>query len=130
MAGKPRDPRKEAIADETRRLRRLQLTVRLVMNVISQGNLPFEEASEMVAATRRVALDLFPGKEETYDLIYQPRETRFLRLARRSGHRTLNGLGMLICQGAAAFRLWTGRRAPIEVMRAAVESVIARRRSK
>lgn len=78
MAGKPRDPRQEAIADETRRLRRLQLTVRLVMNVISQGNLPFEEASEMVAATRRVALDLFPGKEETYDLIYQPRLQRLL----------------------------------------------------
>ena len=84
MAGKPRDPRpacaggQEAVAEETRRLRRLQLTVRLVMNVISQGNLPFEEASGMVAATRRVALDLFPGKQGTYDLIYQPRLQRLL----------------------------------------------------
>lgn len=71
-------PEPQAIAEETRRLRRLQLTVRLVMNLISQGNLPFEEASEIVAATRRVALDLFPGKEETYDLIYQPRLQRLL----------------------------------------------------
>ena len=84
MAGKPRDPRpacagrQEAVAEETRRLRRLQLTVRLVMNVISQGNLPFEEASEMVAAARRVALDLFPGKQGTYDLIYRPRLQRLL----------------------------------------------------
>ena len=84
MAGKPRDPRpacagkEEAVAEETRRLRRLQLSVRLVMNVISQGNLPFEEASEMVAATRCVALDLFPGKQGTYDLIYQPRLQRLL----------------------------------------------------
>ena len=67
-----------AIREETRRLRRLQLTVRLVMTIISQGNLPFEEASEMVAATRRVALNLFPGKEQAYDLLYQPRMQRLL----------------------------------------------------
>lgn len=78
MAGKPRDPKQQAIADESRRLHRLQLTVRLVMSVISQGNLPFEEASGMVAATRKVALELFPGKEKTYDLLYQPRLQRLL----------------------------------------------------
>ncbi len=70
--------RAKAIADETRRLRRLQLTVRLAMSVISQGDLPFEEASEMVAATRRVALNLFPGKELAFDLLYQPRLQRLL----------------------------------------------------
>jgi len=70
--------REAAVREETRRLRRLQLTVRLVMNIISQGNLPFEEASEMVAATRRVALNLFPGKEQAYDLLYQPRLQRLL----------------------------------------------------
>jgi hypothetical protein len=70
--------REAAIREETRRLRRLQLTVRLVMNIISQGNLPLEEASEMVAATRRVALNLFPGKEQAYDLLYQPRLQRLL----------------------------------------------------
>ena len=70
--------RDDAIAEETRRIRRLQLTVRLVMNVISQSNLPFEEATELVAATRRVALQLFPGKERTYDLLYKPRLQRLL----------------------------------------------------
>lgn len=70
--------REAAIREETRRLRRLQLTVRLVMNIISQGNLPFEEASEMVAGTRRVALNLFPGKEQAYDLLYRPRLQRLL----------------------------------------------------
>lgn len=79
MAGKTKNPKRErAIAEETRRLRRLQLTVRLVMQVISQGDLPFEEASGMVAATRRVALNLFPGKELAYDLLYQPRLRRLL----------------------------------------------------
>jgi len=67
-----------AIAEESRRVHRLQLTVRLVMNVISEGDLAFEEASEMVAATRRVALNLFPGKESAFNLLYQPRLQRLL----------------------------------------------------
>lgn len=69
----------EAIREEAHRLRRLQMTVRLVMNVISQSNLPFEEAAKLVADTRRAALALFPDKGETYDLIYQPRLQRLLR---------------------------------------------------
>lgn len=73
----------------------------------------------------------FPNRKTLFmDLIYNPRETRFLRAARRSGHRTLNGLGMLVYQGAEAFRLWTGRRAPVDVMQKAVKAVLARQRSK
>jgi len=71
--------RDEAIREEAYRVRQLQMTVRLVMNVISQSNLPFEEAAQLVADTRRVALVLFPDKGETYDLIYQPRLQRLLR---------------------------------------------------
>ncbi len=79
MDGEQHQPtREEEVAEESKRIRRLQLTVGLVMNLISQGNLPFEEASQMVAATRRVALKLFPGKEQVYDLIYQPRLQRLL----------------------------------------------------
>ncbi len=79
MSASPQDlTREQAIAEESRRIRRLQLTVRLVMNVISQSDLPFEEASKMVAATRQVALNLFPDKAETYDLLYQPRLQRLL----------------------------------------------------
>ena len=62
----------------------------------------------------------FPKKAFFVDLIYNPSETPFLRLARKTGHRTLNGLGMLVCQGAEAFRLWTSRKAPVEVMRRAI----------
>ena len=79
MAEKNPDGRRDAaIREESRRLHRLQLTVGLVMRVISEGDLPFEEASEMVAATRRVALNLFPGKELAFDLLYQPRLQRLL----------------------------------------------------
>jgi shikimate dehydrogenase len=64
----------------------------------------------------------FPNRKSLFvDLIYRPAETKFLKSARRSGHRTLNGLGMLAYQGAAAFELWTGRRAPLEVMRRALK---------
>lgn len=79
MADAPPNPDlQDVLAEESRRVHRLQVTVRLVMNVISQGNLPFEEASKMVAATRRVALNLFPDKEGVYDLVYQPRLQRLL----------------------------------------------------
>ena len=50
----------------------------LVMNVISQGSLPIEEASELVASTKRAALNLFPDKELAYDLIYKPRLQRLM----------------------------------------------------
>ncbi|MBX6770835.1 MAG: shikimate dehydrogenase [Chloroflexi bacterium] len=52
------------------------------------------------------------------DLIYNPPITPLLAAAAARSARTLNGLGMLIYQGAAAFERWTGRAAPIEVMRA------------
>ncbi|MBI4464168.1 MAG: hypothetical protein HY647_05640 [Acidobacteria bacterium] len=71
-------PSEAEIREEERRLRRLQLMVNLVMNVISQSNLPVEEASELVASTRRAALHLFPGKELAYDLIYKPRLQRLM----------------------------------------------------
>lgn len=55
-----------------------------------------------------------------YDMIYQPAETSLLKAARAAGCRAANGLGMLLYQGAAALELWTGRNAPIEVMREAL----------
>ena len=51
------------------------------------------------------------------DLIYEPRQTRLLRMAEAQGCRTLNGLYMLLYQGAAAFQLWTGERMPVDRIR-------------
>jgi shikimate dehydrogenase len=56
-----------------------------------------------------------------YDMIYRPTETALLKLAKRAGCRTANGLGMLLYQGAKALELWTGQNPPIHVMRAALE---------
>ena len=58
------------------------------------------------------------------DLVYNPLETPLLRLAQARGARTLNGLGMLVRQGAAAFTLWTGREAPFDVMNRAARRAL------
>ena len=71
-------PTDTEILEESRKVRRLQRVVDLAMNVIRQTDMPLEEAAEIVAATRRSALRLFPGQEQTYDLIYQPRFQRLL----------------------------------------------------
>ncbi len=55
-----------------------------------------------------------------YDLIYNPAETKLLKLAKGKGARFSNGLGMLLYQGMLAFEIWTGQKAPKEVMRKAL----------
>jgi shikimate dehydrogenase len=56
-----------------------------------------------------------------YDMIYRPMETGLLRAARSAGCRAANGVGMLLHQGMRALELWTGRPAPVRIMRAALE---------
>jgi len=55
------------------------------------------------------------------DLVYKPPETSFLKAARRAGARAVNGLGMLLYQGALAFEMWTGVPAPVSVMQEALD---------
>ncbi len=56
-----------------------------------------------------------------YDMIYRPAETPLLRAAKAAGCRAANGLGMLLYQGAKALEIWSGKPAPIEIMRRALE---------
>jgi len=58
--------------------------------------------------------------EAVVDIIYNPPETKLLRIAKNKGIKTINGLGMLLHQGALSFQLWTGKKAPIGVMRKAL----------
>ncbi len=71
-------PSESEIREENRKVRRLQFVVDLVLSVLRQSDMPVEEAAELVAATRRFALNLFPDKGPTYDLIYQPKFQRLL----------------------------------------------------
>jgi shikimate dehydrogenase len=57
-----------------------------------------------------------PGMIVT-DVVYAPKETLFLKMAKEAGCETMNGMGMMLFQGAAAFKLWTGQDMPIEHMK-------------
>jgi hypothetical protein len=71
-------PTREQIDEESRQIRRLRILVRLTLETIAGGDLTAEEAAGMVAATRRVALEMFPGKELVFDLIYRPQFQRLM----------------------------------------------------
>lgn len=61
------------------------------------------------------------------DLVFFPRETAFLQRARANGCRTLNGLGMLLHQAVLSFQGWTGKAAPLHLMRERLETTLAER---
>ena len=70
----------EELQEESRKIRRFQMVMNMVMQVIAQdSSITVEEASEMVADTRRVALGVFPDKELAFNLIYWPRLQRLMR---------------------------------------------------
>ena len=85
----------------------------IVINTTSVGMHPHLDETPLDPALLR-------GSEIVSDLIYNPLETKLLRLAREKGCRTHGGLGMFVYQGAYAFEYWTGTPAPIEAMRTAV----------
>jgi hypothetical protein len=66
--------------EETRKIRRLQIMMSMVMSVIGQDpSLTVEEASELAAGAKRAALAMFPDKELAYDLLYKPRVQRLMK---------------------------------------------------
>jgi shikimate dehydrogenase len=67
-----------------------------------------------------VAVEWLRHDQCVFDIVYKPHHTRLLELAGLAGAKSVNGLDMLINQGACAFELWTGRRAPIIEMRRAM----------
>lgn len=71
-----------------------------------------------------VVADQLRGARLAYDLVYNPSETRFINEARRAGCATIGGLPMLVAQAAEQFYLWTGMKAPVELMRQAAEASI------
>ncbi|MCY4624175.1 MAG: shikimate dehydrogenase [Chloroflexi bacterium] len=93
--------------------------VGLIVNCTSMGMLhgPAEGASPISAA-------LIPPDAFVYDLVYNPPVTPIMELARGAGARMLNGLPMLVYQGARGFRLWTGLDAPVDVMMAAARKAV------
>ena len=86
----------------------------MLVNCTPIGQWPHTNESPLPANVR------LPEHLLVYDLVYRPRPTRLLRDAQVAGCRTQDGLAMLVNQGAASFRIWTGQEAPLDVMWEAV----------
>jgi len=112
-------PRTVALPLEGAELREAAHRSQLIVNTTTLGML--HSAGESASP---LPTDSIPSNALVYDLVYNPLETPLLREARRAGARTQGGLAMLLHQGAAAFRLWTGREPPVEVMRVALRRAL------
>ena len=95
-----------------------KVNVDLILNATSLG-LKVDDASPL--DTKQFS---FKQTCAIYDMIYRPAETKLLAAAKKSGCKTANGLSMLLHQGAKAFEIWTGKPAPLDVMRRALEQNI------
>jgi hypothetical protein len=67
------------IIEENRRIRYLRILVDLVINLIYEGDILYEDAINLIESVKSVAIKLFPDKEATFELIYRPRFKRVLR---------------------------------------------------
>jgi shikimate dehydrogenase len=105
----------EAISLDCRsRLRAVMKEAQLLVNSTSVGMYPYHEAEPPIPPEWLQANCL------VYDLVYNPMETRLLQAARARGCATIDGVQMLVWQGAAAFERWVGQSPPVATMEAAV----------
>jgi len=87
----------------------------LIVNATPLGMWPNAEASPWPDDVQ------LPPQATIFDLIYNPPATALLRRARAAGLEAVNGMGMLVEQGALAFERWTNKAAPRRVMRQAID---------
>lgn len=88
---------------------------KMIINTTSVGMHPEEDDSPVLIE------DFFSSDQIVFDLIYNPVETKFLKLAQAKGAKTINGLQMFVEQGARSYELWTGETMPKEkVMKALI----------
>lgn len=93
------------------RLRRCLETSSLLTNATSVGMAPQADATPIPD------ISMFHPGLLVSDVIYHPSKTRLLREAQRAGCPVCNGMYMLLYQGAAAFKIWTGQEMPVELIR-------------
>lgn len=93
----------------------------LVVNSTPMGMFPHGDASPLEIAE----IQRMKSGSIAYDLIYTPRPTKFLQLAESQGMLAIDGVEMLVQQGAVALELWTGRSVPVDTMREALLQQLA-----
>jgi shikimate dehydrogenase len=91
----------------------------VLVNATSIGMLPAGD-------TTPVEPELLGPHLTVIDIVYNPHKSKLLREAEQAGARTINGLEMLIWQGALAFERWTGRQPPLNVMRKSATAALRR----
>ena len=84
----------------------------ILSNATRVGMAPYEDQSNITD------LSWYRSDLVVTDVVYAPPATKMLREARAAGCKTCDGLGMLLCQGAEAFRLYSGLDMPVEEIRA------------
>ena len=89
----------------------------LVVNSTPVGMYPNVEQSPLDAA----AMQLLRPSAIAYDLIYTPNPTQFLRQAKERGAVAIDGLEMLVQQGAAALKIWVEQTPPVDIMRRSLQ---------
>lgn len=98
--------------EDTSVLRREIMDSTILVNGTSVGMAPDTSKSIITDCT------MFHKDLIVSDIIYNPRETMLMKLAKEAGCQTFNGLYMLLYQGAEAFKLWTGQDMPIDIIKA------------
>ena len=124
----------EFYANAEQTVKKLREKTNCIVNLydLSDLNKLKEEISTSVILTNATGVGMKPLEGQTYipdpsflredlivsDIVYSPRETALLKMAKEAGcKKTMNGLGMMLFQGAAAFEMWTGKPMPIEYMK-------------
>jgi shikimate dehydrogenase len=94
-----------------------QVSADVLINATSVGMVPDIDRTPVPG-------EQLSGFSVVMDIVYAPRRTRLLREAAAAGCGTVDGLAMLLYQGAAQFELWTGEKAPLEVMREVLSTAL------
>jgi len=100
----------EALELNKENLTRVLEKTDILVNATSMGMSPNIDETPVTA-------DLLKPGLIVYDIVYNPAKTRLLREAEAAGAKTIGGVDMLVWQGALAFEKWTGRKAPVELMK-------------
>lgn len=120
-------PRAEKIVDELNH----RTDCKVCLYDFEDESILRREITESAVLTNGTSVGMLPGADRSIitdpsmfhknlivsDVIYNPRETLLLKLAREAGCSTFNGLYMLMYQGAEAFKLWTGQEMPVSIIK-------------
>jgi shikimate dehydrogenase len=93
--------------------------------VVNTTPIGMQGSNEGLSPLSESSIASLPKNAIVYDIVYKPRKTKLLELAEKQGLKTIDGLEMLILQGAKGFESWTGQTPPINIMREALISCLS-----